>query len=179
MKRGKEVGHMKEIFNRRSIRKYTGREVEPEKIDRLLRAAMQAPSAANQQPWEFIVVKDKEMLQVLSEVNPFASHVANSFVAFVLVANGNALKAPIAPFAWQQDMGAAAENLWLEAVHLNLGASWLGVATTKDAMDNIQDLFALPDYVKPFAVISVGYPDEEEHKFVDRYDATKVHYEKW
>ena len=53
---------MKEIFNRRSIRKFKDQEVEPEKIEKLLRAAMQAPSAANQQPWEFIVVKERESL---------------------------------------------------------------------------------------------------------------------
>ena len=80
---------MQEIFNRRSIRKFTTDAVEPEKIDRILRAAMQAPSAANQQPWEFIVVEDKENLKKLSDVSPYAKPVAGSAVTIALLGNEN------------------------------------------------------------------------------------------
>lgn len=167
---------MEEIFNRRSIRKFKDQDVEPEKIDRLLRAAMQAPSAGNQQPWEFIVVKDKEGLRRLSQVSPFSKPVADSGVTFVLLANGNELKIPT---AWEQDMGAAAENMLLEAVHLGLGGVWFGVATSSEVMENVSSLFRLPDHIKPFALISVGYPDGQKNEFVDRYKAEKVHEEKW
>ncbi len=170
---------MREIFNRRSIRDFKDQVVEPEKIDRLLRAAMQAPSAANQQPWEFIVVQEKEMLKRLSQVTPFATPTASSAVTFVLAANGDALKAPIEPTAWQQDMGAATQNILLEAVHLGLGAVWLGVATTDIAKENVRELFNLPENIEPFALIAMGYPDERNNEFVDRYKAEKVHYEKW
>lgn len=167
---------MEEIFNRRSIRKFQSRTVEEEKIDKLLRAAMQAPSAANQQPWEFIVVREKEALKKLSEVSPYSKPVAGSAVTFVLLANGNELKIPT---AWEQDMGAAAENLLLEAVHLGLGGVWFGVATADAVAENVRRLFQLPDPIKPFALISVGYPDGQENVFVDRYKAEKVHDEKW
>ena len=63
---------MKEIFERVSIRRYEERPVEGEKLEALLRAAMAAPSAGNQQPWEFYVIRDREVLEKLSKVSPYA-----------------------------------------------------------------------------------------------------------
>ena len=102
---------MDAISNRRSIRKYQDRRVENEKIENLLRATMQAPSAVNQQPWEIIVVENKDTLKELSEMSPYSKMVEDAPVAFVLVANSDNFKMPS---AWQQDMGAATENLLLE-----------------------------------------------------------------
>jgi len=167
---------MKEIFNRRSIRKFEDRPVEQEKIDKLLRAAMQAPSAANQQPWEFIVVENKDNLKTLSLTTPYSKPVADSAVTLVLLGNSNDFKVPT---GWQQDMGAAAQNILLEATHLELGAVWLGVATADVAIDYIKNLYNLPENIKPFAMIAIGYPNGQKNEFVDRYVAAKVHYEKW
>lgn len=132
---------MEVIFNRRSIRKYKDQVVEPEKIDRLLRVAMQAPSAANQQPWEFIVIQDKEVLEKLSNTSPYTKPIAGSAVTFVLLANGNELKVPT---AWEQDMSAAAQNLLLEAVYLGLGGVWFGVQTSDVIIENVRNFFNLP-----------------------------------
>lgn len=167
---------MDEIFNRRSIRKFTSQLVEPEKIDKLLRAAMQAPSAANQQEWEFIVVQDKENLGKVAETSPFAKPAAGSAVTFVLLADESKMKVPT---SWEQDMGAAAENMLLEAVHLGLGGVWFGVATSDLVVENIRRLFELAENIRPFALISIGYPDGQKNQFVDRYQADRVHYEKW
>jgi nitroreductase len=167
---------MEEILIRRSIRKFTNQELEPEKIDKLLRAAMQAPSAANQQPWEFIVVQDKERLVQLAETSPYAKPVAGSAVTFVLLADESKLRVPT---GWEQDLGAAAENMLLEAVHLGLGGVWLGVATADFVTENVRKLFELPGNIRPFALISVGYPDGQKNQFVDRYLPERVHYEKW
>ncbi len=167
---------MEEIFIRRSVRKFTNQSVEPEKIDKLLRAAMQAPSAANQQPWEFIVVQDKKGLSQLSEISPYAKPVAGSAVTFVLLTDESKLRVPT---GWEQDMSAAAENMLLEAVHLGLGGVWFGVATADSVTENVRQLFELPDNIRPFALISVGYPDGQKNEFVDRYQADRVHYEKW
>ena len=167
---------MEEINIRRSIRKFKDQAVEPEKIDKLLRAAMQAPSAANQQPWEFIVVQDKENLKKVAETSPYAKPVSGSAVTIVLLADESIMKVPT---GWEQDMSAAAENLLLEAVHLGLGGLWCGVATSDVVTENVYRMFALPDHIKPFALISVGYPDGQKNEFVDRYRADRVHYEKW
>ncbi|APH15225.1 nitroreductase family protein [Clostridium sporogenes] len=167
---------MKEIFNRRSIRKYKDKPVEKEKVDKLLRAAMQAPSSLNKQPWEFIVVEDKSALNKLSLAMPYSKPVAGSAVTLVLLANSNDFKFPD---DWQQDMSAAAQNILLETTHLELGAVWLGIAALDSAVDYVKKMYSLPDNIKPFALIAIGYPDEHKNKFIDRYKAEKVHYEKW
>jgi nitroreductase len=167
---------MEVIFNRRSVRKYKDQPVEKEKIEKLLRAAMQAPSAGNQQPWEFIVVQDKENLRQLSEASQYSKLVANSPVAFVLLANGSELRFP---GNWEQDMGAAAENILLEAVELGLGGVWIGIAPEEDRMNYVKKMFNLNDNLKPFCIISIGYPDGQENKFVDRFDESRIHYEKY
>lgn len=167
---------MDEIFNRRSIRKFKDQAVEPDKIDRLLRAAMQAPSAGNQQPWEFIVIQDKERLAQVSGTSPYAKPIAGSAVTFVLLANEKELKIPT---AWEQDLSAATQNLLLEAVHLGLGGVWFGVATSDAVAENVKKFFELPENIRPFAMVSVGYPDGQKNEFADRYKADRVHYEKW
>lgn len=167
---------MDEIFNRRSIRKFKDQALEPDKIDRLLRAAMQAPSAGNQQPWEFIVIQDKERLAQVSGTSPYAKPIAGSAVTFVLLANEKELKIPT---AWEQDLSAATQNLLLEAVHLGLGGVWFGVATSDAVAENVKKFFELPENIRPFAMVSVGYPDGQKNEFADRYKADRVHYEKW
>lgn len=166
---------MQEIFIRRSVRTYKDIPVEREKIDKLLRAAMQAPSAGNQQPWEFIVVQNKDLLNKLSGISPYSKMVTKAPLAIVLLANKNNMR-----FSenWQQDMGAATENLLLEAAHLGLGGVWLGVAPVEDRMNAVKKIFNLPENIFPFAVVPIGYP-EAEQRFIDRYDASRVHYDKY
>lgn len=168
---------MNTIFIRRSIRKYESKPVEEEKIDKILRAAMQAPSAVNQQPWEFIVVRKKELLDKLSNMSPYSKMLASAPLALVLLGNYDRMKAKE---YWQQDMGAAAENILLEATELGLGAVWLGVAPQKEREDYIKELFQLPGNIVPFCVISIGYPLKgQENKFIDRYDESRVHYDRY
>lgn len=167
---------MEAIFNRRSVRKYKDQVVEKDKIIELLKAAMQAPSAGNQQPWEFIVVQEKHTLKELSLASPFAKFVEDAPLAIVLLSDEERLKYPQ---NWQQDMGAAAENILLEATDLGLGGVWLGVAPFEDREENIRNLFQLNDNLRPYCVIALGYPAEGlGNKFIDRYDESRVHFEK-
>ncbi len=166
---------MEAIFNRTSIRKYKEKPVEKEKIEKLLRAAMQAPSAVNEQPWEFIVIENKETLNKLSGMSPYSKMVANSAVTFVIVANKDKLRVSD---AWQQDLGAATENLLLEATYLGLGAVWLGTAVSEENMNFVKKLFKLPENIIPYAVVPVGYPDQNS-TVVDRFNEDSVHYEKF
>ena len=167
---------MNSIFTRRSVRTYKDKPVEKGKIEKLLKAAMQAPSAWNQQGWEFIVVENKDTLEKLSKTSQYAGMTANCAVAIVILANGSSMKVPE---YWQQDLGAATQNLLIEATELDLGAVWLGVAPEKERVDYVKDLFNLSDNIVPYAIISVGYPEGAGNRFVDRYDASKVHYEKY
>lgn len=103
------------IKTRRSIRQYQDKEVEDEKIDKILHAAMQAPgSRLNAEPWEFLVIKNKDTLKKLGEIKP---RVKGAPLAIILIAN---IERSFYKQSWQQDMSAAAENMLLEAVNLIL-----------------------------------------------------------
>lgn len=166
---------MNEIFNRASVRVFKDAPVEKEKIEMLLKAAMQAPSAGNQRPWEFIVVEDKKTLEQLSETDPYAKFVAKVPAAIVALGNTNEMRFPE---HWEQDLGAACENILLEAVSQELGAVWLGVAPLKERMDHITKVFDLPDNIRPYAIIPFGYA-KRPYEVEERYDADRVHFEEY
>lgn len=108
---------MDSIFTRVSIRKYQDRPVEKEKTIAILKAAMQAPSAANQQPWEFYVVTNKEKLKALSETHPYAGMTKDASAAVVAVYR----KECMLPDYAQIDLSITMENLWLETEAQGLG----------------------------------------------------------
>ena len=165
---------MNSIFKRRSVRRYTEQKVEKEKIDRLIRAAMQAPSACNQQPWEFIVIDDKKTIESLAKFSPYARMLLEAPLAIIILEKYTDL---IAPSFTQQDLGACTQNLLLQAAEEKLGAVWLGISKGDEREKFIVDMFNIPQNVKPFAVVSIGYPlDADANTFVDRYDAKRVHY---
>ncbi len=163
---------MLEIFKRVSIRNFSDRKVEAEKIRKLLEAGMAAPSAGNQKEWEFIVVTEQTLLDRLAMASPNSRHTAKAPLAIVLLGNMRNMKYP--PY-WEQDLGACAQNILLEAVHLDLGGVWLGIAPLEDRMMNITNIFSLPSHITPFAIIALGYPQGYVAP-KERYDPGKVHY---
>ncbi len=164
---------MNTIFNRRSVRKFKAKDVEKEKISKIIRAAMQAPSATNQQPWEFIVVDEKDKVEKLSEFSPYSKMLMEAPIAIVILERQGLRAQEFAP----QDLGACTENLLLQVVEEGLGAVWMGVGKNNPRESFLIDMFNLPKSIRPFAVIAIGYPDDENaNKFVDRYDETRVHY---
>ena len=162
---------MNEIFARRSIRKFLPTMVEDEKIEQLLRAAMAAPSAGNQQPWEFYVVTNKEKLQALSEVSPYAGMTKDAPIAIVAVYRKNCLL----PMYAQIDLSIAMENLWLETVAQGLGGVWLGIAPMEDRMKEVEEILDLPDDLRAFAIFPYGYPAEEKEQ-QNRFEESRIHY---
>lgn len=166
---------MDSILKRRSIRKYTGEKVSKEKITILLEAAMSAPSAGNERPWEFIVVQQKELLNKLADVSPYSKMLEHASAAIIVL--GDKSKTRFGDF-WIQDCAAATENILIEAVEHELGAVWLGVFPDPSRVEFIKKLFSLPDGITPFSLIPVGYP-AEKFPYTSRYDAKRVHWEKW
>ena len=167
---------MEIIFNRRSVRKYTDKKIEADVVERLMRAAMQAPSATNQQPWEFLVIDDKETIVKLAEFSPYAKMLPGAPLAMVILEK----QGMRAPRFTEQDLGACVQNLMLQAVEDGLGSVWMGVGRGTERETFLTEMFNLPETVKPFAVLAIGYPaDENANKFVDRYDADRVHYNKY
>ncbi len=164
---------MDEILNRISVRDYLPDPVDPEKVEAMLRAAMQAPSAMNQQCWEFIVVDDPMILRELSDVSPYSKMVAKAPLAFVALGNKALMKVPQ---MWEQDMGACIENLMLEGVSQGVGTVWIGISPIQDRMDAISRMFDLPKDLIPFCIVAAGYPKEEPVPKASRFDPAKVHH---
>ncbi|GBR74422.1 nitroreductase family protein [Candidatus Termititenax aidoneus] len=167
---------MQEIFQRISVRKFTEQKITKEQIQQILKAAMQAPSAYNQQPWEFLVIEDKSVLQKFTEIHPYAKSLLSGAAVgiFVLCAKDRLQLPEMAA----QDLSAATQNILLEAVHLGLGGVWLGVNGHPERAAAAQKLFNLPDNIEVFAAIAVGYP-AENRKAQSRYEENRVHYEKY
>ena len=167
---------MNNIYTRVSIRKYQDRPVEKEKTLAILRAAMQAPSAANQQPWEFIVIDDRQTIDKLSEFSPYAKMLPGAPLAVVILEK----QGMRAPLFTEQDLGAAAQNMMLQLVEDGLGSVWMGVGRGSERETFLTEMFSLPETVKPFGVFAIGYPaDENANKFVDRYEESRVHWNKY
>ena len=166
---------MDAILNRKSIRKYKDIKVSDEIVEELLKAGMAAPSAGNEQPWEFIVLRGKEIMKKITEVHPYSQMLLNTDVAIVVF--GDESKEVFKGF-WVQDCSAAAENILVAAEDKGLGAVWLGVHPMEDRVGAIKEILNLPASVIPLSIIPVGYPDEER-KPSDRFNKARIHHDRW
>ncbi len=165
------------IMTRSSVRSYTSQEVEQEKVERLLRAGMAAPTAANKQPWEFIVVTERDILDKFPAIIPGAHMSAKAKLAIVVL--GSPAKA-LLPDYWIQDCSAATENILLAAHGMGLGAVWCGAFPNNDSdrVGKISNLLSIPDGTYALSIIVIGYPDSEPI-IKDKWNASKVHYNKY
>jgi nitroreductase len=164
------------IFKRRSIRLYKPQEVEKEKLILLLQAAMAAPSAANEQPWEFIVVTEQDILKQL-QTKLFFGHY-NAPAAIVVCGNGKSVNSSNGLGFWVQDCSAATENILIAAVVLGLGTVWLGVYPMPSVIKPISKLFNLPEHIIPLCVVYVGYPAEEKPPRT-QYDEHRIYWQQY
>lgn len=165
---------MNAIFTRTSVRSFEERAVEPEKLEKIMRAACASPSATNQQPWEFYVVTNKEILQRLGKVTPYTTPAAKAPAAVVVCYNKDKLRVPEMA---DIDCAIATENIWLECEALGLGGVMLGVAPFKDRMDDLGKILNLPENLAAFTIFALGYPKNKQPQ-KDRYDENKIHYVK-
>ena len=159
------------IFTRTSTRNFQSRPVESKYIIKILRAAMAAPSAQNQQPWEFWVTDDKDIITRLSQVSPYSRPAANAPVVIVPCWNTENLKAPLMV---QIDMAIATQNILLEAEELGLGAVMIGIAPIPERMNAVAEILKLPETYKPFTIIPIGWPVNKRPQ-EDRYEPAKIH----
>jgi len=166
---------MKEIFSRRSIRKFTPEPVSSEHLEKLLRAAMNAPSACNEQPWEFVVIRDREIFKKIRTFQRFSAPLDTADLAIVVC--GDTKRQTFDGF-WVQDCSAATQNLLLEAEYLGLGAVWMGLHPLKPWTDKMKALLNLPEQVIPLGIIAVGHPAARVEP-ADRYQSERIHFDKW
>jgi nitroreductase len=163
------------IFTRRSIRKYTNQPVSEEQIEQLLRAAMAAPSAGNQQPWHFIIIRDKKIMEEITKFHPYSS-MLNDAQAAIIVCGDKTLEKYEG--YWIEDCSLASQNLLLAAQNIGLGTVWLGVYPRPDRTNGVRKLFDLPEHIVPLNIISIGYPAEKP-AVVDRFKKERIHLNCW
>ena len=160
------------LFSRRSVRKFDNREIEDEKIELMMKAAMAAPSAINRQPWFFYVVKDNEAKKKIIDAMPFGKY--DSPIIIVPCVN-DLNRIPTQGDLAYCDLGAATENILLAANDLGLGAVWCAVYPTKMRMKAIKKTMYMPRNLTPYSAVYVGYPSKEDKGQVkDKYDTKKV-----
>lgn len=163
------------ILTRRSIRKYTKKSISDAIITELLEVGVSAPSAGNQQPWQFIVIDDREVLDETAQVLPNGKLLKDADKAILICGDLNLEKHK---GYWPIDCSAATQNILLGAHAKGLGACWLGVYPREDRVKNLKKLFKTPEHVIPFSIVALGYPDEKIGK-VDRYDDSITHKNTW
>lgn len=169
------VKTMETILERRSIRKYTDQVVAEDTVKEIVKAGMYAPSAGNQQSWEFIIVRNKEKLVEITKVHPYSNMLKEVSVAIVIC--GNLEKEKFKDF-WVQDCSAATQNILLAAHALGLGAVWLGVYPAAERVSGVKEILNLPENILPLSIVPIGY-SAEERKSADRYNESSIHYEQW
>lgn len=166
------------IMTRTSIRAYQDRPIEDEKLEKLLRAAMAAPSAGNKQPWNFVVVKDKNILRAIS-ANLNTMKMAEKAPLAIIVCGDMTKTFPGEGLDyWVEDASAASENLLLAAHSMGLGAVWCGIYPLKERISFLKELLHLPENIVPLNVVPIGYPAEDPAP-KDKWKPERIHYDTW
>ncbi len=163
------------IYDRRSIRKYLDKPVDEKTLNEILKAGMYAPSAVNKQPWHFVVITDKGVMRDVKNLHPYASSLQTAPVAIMVCGD---TKLEFAPNFYLTDCAAVTENILLAAKWLGLDTCWMGIYPWEKTMKDFSDYFKLPENIKPYSLIAVGYGAEAKSR-PDRFDESKIHINKW
>jgi len=166
---------MEAILTRRSVRRYLTDPVPQELLNELLEAAMSAPSASNEQPWQFVVLTEPEVLGRVPKYHPYSSMVPQAQAAVLVCGD---LGPARGTDWWVQGCAAATQNLLLAARAKGLGAVWLGVYPDRGRVAGMRELLGLPENIVPFSLVPLGWPAEPSRK-ADRYREERVHFNRW
>jgi len=169
---------MKNILERKSVRIYANKKVEKEDIETLLRAAMAAPSAVNAQPWVFIAIDDRQILDNLASQLPNAKMLSQAQAAIIVCGNMEKALQGEGREYWVQDCSAATQNILLAAESMGLGAVWTGVYPKKERVNIIQTEMLLPSHIVPLCVIPIGWQTGKD-KPKQKYTEENIRWNKW
>ena len=161
------------LLNRKSVRNYTDKEVPQDVVEQLLRAGMAAPSSRDRRPWHFIVISDKDILENLGGQLKNASCLKDANKAIVVCGDDQ-----LSDNCWFLDCSAVTQNILIAAEAMGLGAVWTAVYPYEDRTEVINKAFGLAANIHPLSIIPLGYPSEEV-KAKDKYDESRIHYDKW
>lgn len=163
------------ITTRRSIRSYIDKEITDETIKKLIEAAVSAPSAGNQQPWQFIIIDDQKIFDELIKIHPASKMLKKANKAILVCGD---LNLETYKGYWMIDCSAATQNILLAAHSKNIGSCWIGIYPREERIKLLQKILATPENIIPFSMISLGYT-EEKTCTVDRYEEKRIHYNKF
>ena len=166
---------MQDILNRTSVRRFLDRKIEQEKLKQILQAGFAAPSAKNTQPWEFLIVQNKETLAKMATFSPYAGPIGRAALGMLVCADTN--YNPFIDYC-EQDCAAATENMLIAAKKLGIGSCWIGVYPNSERVEPIRQYFSLPQNIVPLWMIAFGYPAETP-KVKNKWNDAKIHYEKF
>jgi nitroreductase len=162
------------ILTRRSIRKYTPEPVSDETVTELLKAAMSAPTAAGE-VWDFVIVRDRSILEGVAKFHPHAEMLKSAAVAILVCGSPTIEKLP---GRWVLDCAAATENILIAANALGLGAVWVGIYPVEERIKGMRSLLGIPDHVVPLSMVSIGHPGEKKAP-PSRFRQERVHRDRW
>jgi nitroreductase len=172
---GMQMDALEAMMTRRSVRAYTDEPVSDDQVLKILAAGMQAPSAGNQQPWHFVVLRRREHLDGLAGVLPFGKMLGQAPLGIVVCADvGREQHAGY----WVQDCAAATQNILLACHALGFGAVWIGVYPRDERVTALRELLSLPATVTPLGALAIGRPAERPAP-VNRFRADRIHKEQW
>ncbi len=166
------------IMTRTSIRQYTDRAVSDATIDSLLRAGMAAPTAVNKQPWQFVAITDRALLDTLATKAPGWKPVGRAPLAIVACGDTSLALDGDAQAYWIQDVSAATENILLAANAMGLGAVWCGAYPIAERVETLRHYLSIPGNIIPFNIIAIGYPAEKPMP-KEKYKAERIHKNRW
>ena len=166
------------IMTRPSVRAFLDKPVPEEIVERLLRAAMAAPSAKNSRPWAFVLIRDRAELEKLGAALPNAKMTATAPLALAICGVMDKTLPGEAREYWIQDCAAATENFLLAVHALGLGAVWTGVHPISERIAILKETLCLPDGVEPFCLIPFGWPAGPVDA-KDKWDPAVVHSDVW
>lgn len=132
---------------------------------------MNAPSAHNKRPWNFIVIRNKETLNHLAEIKEYAKMLKEANIAIAMVGTKTT-------DYWHLDMAASTQNILLAATNLNIGSCWIGINPQKEETKKIEEVLNIPEDKHLFALVALGYNDEKPEPN-DYFVEYLIHYEKW
>ncbi len=158
---------LQNILTRSSVRKYKNKEVEPEKIELMLKAGMAAPSGMNKQPWSFVLIEDKDVLNKMAEGLPYAKMLSGAPMAIVVCGD------PEISRYWYLDCSAATQNILLAAHSMELGAVWTAAYPYDDRMDIVRENTGIGENIMPLCVIPIGYPEGKQN-VKDKWKPEKI-----
>jgi nitroreductase len=165
------------IFNRKSVRNFTGEAVSKSDLETILKAGMSAPTAVNTQPWTFVAVTDRKTLDLLAESLPYAKMLFQAGAAIIVCGIPEKANNKMTEYAII-DTCAASENILLASEAVGLGAVWTALYPRADRMEIARKILNIPENIIPLNAIPIGHPTGIDVP-KDKFKPENIRWEKW